>query len=139
MIKMRRKKNKVMWNKLKPIKAQRLNNLENMGKMKKEKRRLSKGKTSPKSIWLWNPHIKKKKIIQDSNEEGKNMKTQQEALGDNKIEIEEEGHKSPKGESQIPERLEKQLEKKTPTLRDEKARIEAILDQAQISTKKEKS
>lgn len=53
-------------------------------------------------------------------------------MGDKVMEIqhtcEEEGdHESLKGESQMHEWLEKQLEKKTPTLMDLKERLEAIL------------
>lgn len=50
----------------------------------------------------------------------------------------EGGHDSPKGKFVVPEWLERQLERKTPILKDPRARLEAILARAQITTKKDK-
>lgn len=82
-------------------------------------------------------------FIQDSNEEGEDTRMKKESPEDKEIEIrkdeEEGGRESTKEKPQMPKWLEKQLEKKAPTLMDPRARLDAILALAQINTKKEKN
>lgn len=59
------------------------------------------------------------------------MRIEQETLGNKEIEVKRSkgkgDHESPKEESQIPKWMEKKLEKRTPTSKDPKTRLEAIL------------
>lgn len=87
--------------------------------------------------------IKRLVFVQDSDEE-KGDATQKggRTSEDRKIEAltkrGEGDHGSPKGKSIVPEWLEKQLERRTPILKDPREKLEAILARAQITTKKEK-
>lgn len=87
------------------------------GHDEEEENKTAKGEDNPKEHATSKSPYKETIFIQYSDEEG--------------------GHESPKGESQMPEWLEKQLEKKTPTSKDPRARLEAILAWVQISMKKE--
>lgn len=115
---------------------------EEYGHDEEEEKKTAEGEDNPKEHTTSEFPQKETMFIQDFDEE--EGRTKQEALGDKVMEIqhtheEEGGHESPRGESWMPEWLEKQLEKKTPTSKDPRERLEKILALAQISTKKEKN
>lgn len=112
-----------------------------------EKTEEKKGKEMEKEESPWQqlstkPPIKCLVFVQDSDEEGDAAKMKERAPRDKEIEVLAEkgegGRESPKEKFSMLEWLERQLERKTPVLKDPRVRLEAILARAQITTRKEK-